>query len=58
MTHIRLLLYYYNVNDSKKDKNKNILRGRVEIPTAPLNSDQKNKRSDRKLWNGNEWLMT
>jgi len=42
----------------RKDKNKNILRGRVEIPTAPLNSDQKNKRSDRKLWNGNEWLMT
>ena len=33
MAHIRLLLYYYNVNDSKKDKNKNILRGRVEIPT-------------------------
>jgi len=51
MAHIRLLLYYYNVNDSKKDKNKNILRGRVEIPTAPLNSDLKNKRNDRRRGN-------
>ncbi|KNZ49332.1 hypothetical protein VP01_507g3 [Puccinia sorghi] len=38
IAHIGLLLYYYNVNDSKKDKNKNnLVRGRVEIQKMPLN---------------------